>query len=114
MNKEILLSNIEEYDYIKNCFDIPKILVEVYYMNQTVLEEIIELKQSFEEGGIYLFEYFSKKRLLKARLEYEIELRLHTVMMLLIRQKISKSEYDDYKSKIENTRNAYIRLLADA
>ena len=51
-------------------------------MNQTVLEEIIELKQSFERGGIYFFEYFSKKRLLKARLEYEIELRLHTAMML--------------------------------
>ena len=48
------------------------------------------------------------------RLSTLIKLRLHTVMMLLIRQKISKSEYDDYKSKIENTRNAYIRLLADA
>ena len=83
-------------------------------MNQTVLEEIIELKQSFEKGGIYLFEYFSKKRLLKARLEYEIEQRLYTAMMLLIKQKISKSEYDDYKSKIENTRKSYIKLLADA
>lgn len=83
-------------------------------MSHTVFEEIMELKQSFEKGGIYLFEYFSKKRLLKARLEYEIELRLHTAMMLLIRQKISKSEYDNYKVKIENTRNAYIKLLADA
>lgn len=83
-------------------------------MSHTVFEEIMELKQSFEKGGIYLFEYFSKKRLLKARLEYEIELRLHTAMMLLIRQKISKSEYDNYKAKIENTRNAYIKLLADA
>ena len=83
-------------------------------MSHTVFEEIIELKQSFEEGGIYLFEYFSKKRLLKARLEYEIELRLHTAMMLLIRQKISKSEYDDYKSKIEHTRIKYIKLLVDA
>ena len=83
-------------------------------MSHTVFEEIIELKQSFEEGGIYLFEYFSKKRLLKARLEYEIELRLHTATMLLIRQKISKSEYDDYKSKIEHTRKKYIKLLVDA
>lgn len=83
-------------------------------MNQTVLEEIMELKQSFEKGGIYLFEYFSKKRLLKARLEYEIELRLYTAMRLLTRQEISKNEYDSYKSKIENTRNAYLKLLADA
>lgn len=83
-------------------------------MGHTVFEEIIELKQSFEKGGIYLFEYFSKKRLLKARLEYEIEQRLYTAMMLLIKQKISKSEYDDYKSKIENTRKLYIKLLADA
>lgn len=83
-------------------------------MGRTVFEEIIELKQSFEKGGIYLFEYFSKKRLLKARLEYEIEQRLYTAMMLLIKQKISKSEYDDYKSKIENTRKLYIKLLADA
>lgn len=48
------------------------------------------------------------------RLSILIKPRLHTAMMLLIRQKISKSEYDDYKSKIENTRNAYIKLLADA
>ena len=83
-------------------------------MSHTVFEEIIELKQAFEKGGIYFFEYFSKKRLLKARLEYEIELRLHTAMMLLTRQEISRSEYDDYKSKIENTRKKYIKLLADA
>ena len=83
-------------------------------MSHTVFEEIMELKQSFEKGGIYLFEYFSKKRLLKARLEYEIKPRLHTAMMLLIKQKISKSEYDDYKSKIENSRKLYIKLLADA
>ena len=26
-------------------------------MSHTVFEEIMELKQSFEKGGIYLFEY---------------------------------------------------------
>lgn len=48
------------------------------------------------------------------RLSILIKPRLHTAMMLLIKQKISKSEYDDYKSKIENTRKLYIKLLADA
>jgi len=82
-------------------------------MNKTVLEEIIELRQTFENEGIYFLEYFSRKRLLKAKLEYVVESKINEIIKLLVKQKITKSEYDDYKSKIENTRKLYIQLLAD-
>lgn len=83
-------------------------------MNKTVLEQIIDLENAFNNGGIYFMEFFSRKRLLRTMIDYEVELRLDNAMSLLVRKQISKEQYNTYKSKLENTKEYYKRRLANA
>lgn len=80
-------------------------------MSKTILEEIIELRNLLGTE-IYLYEYICKKKLLKARIDYEVELRLYNAMLLHLREKITKSQYDDYKQKIIRTKEKYKELLS--
>lgn len=80
-------------------------------MNKTILEEILELKKSFETG-IYFYEYMSKKKLLRVKIDYAVEVRLDKATQLLVREIISKEEYNDYKQRIEQTRQKYKQLLS--
>lgn len=82
-------------------------------MNKTVLEEIIELRQTFENEGIYFLEYFSRKRLLKAKLEYVVESKINEIIKLLVKQKITKGEYEKCKRKIEDSKKVYKKLIND-
>ena len=80
-------------------------------MNKTILEEILDLKKSFETG-MYFYEYMSRKRLLRVKIDYEVEARLDKAIQLLVREVISKDEYNDYKQKIEQSRQKYKQLLS--
>ncbi len=79
-------------------------------MSNSVLEEIVGLKHAFETG-IYFNEFLSKKRLLKYRIDYEVEARLHDATCLLVRDKITRDEYNKFKNKLDNTKVAYCKLL---
>ena len=82
-------------------------------MQETVLEQIIDLENAFKNGGIYFMEYLSKKRLLRIKIDYEVELRLDQAMSLLVRNKISKEQYNTYKSNLENSKQYYKKRLAN-
>lgn len=78
--------------------------------NKTVLQEILELNEAFNTG-IYFVEYYSKKRLLKLKIDYEIEVRMDKATLLVVRGYITKDEFNMYRECLENTRIKYKKLL---
>lgn len=80
--------------------------------NKKVLQEILELNEAFNTG-IYFAEYYCKKRLLSAKIDYEVELRIDKATSLVVRDYITKEEFNRYKDCLERTKSYYKQLLLE-
>lgn len=77
---------------------------------KTVLQEILELNNAFNTG-IYFVEYLSRKKLLKVKIDYEIERRYDYATSLILKGAMTREDYNRYRNKLERTRKRYKQLL---
>lgn len=76
-----------------------------------ILEDIETIEHKFKTG-IYFYEYLSLKRLTKSKIEFKAEEKLHQATCLLVRGKITRDEYNNFKHRLDKTKTYYYKLLS--
>lgn len=79
--------------------------------NNVLLNEIIEFKNSVAAGGMLIIDYIEQSKQIKNKIDIESEKCISFFRCLLYLDKISMDQYLDVKSKIDESRVYYKRLL---
>ena len=79
--------------------------------NNILLNEIAEFKAEISIGGMLIIDYIEKSKQIKNKIDIESEKCMRFFRCLLYLDKISMDQYLDVKSKVDESRVYYKRLL---
>lgn len=79
--------------------------------NNVLLNEITEFKNLVASGGMLIINYIEQSKQIKNKIDIESEKCMRFFRCLLYLDKISMDQYLDVKSKVDESRVYYKRLL---
>ena len=82
------------------------------YLEGPLFNEIKSFYITVKQKGISWSEYVEHKRYLKAKIDDTVKEYLNLNDILLLQKRITKDQYSNMRSKLENTRCYYKKLVS--